>query len=606
MDFVMRTTTLYQYIFGIACILLSLDLHAQVVSDTVNVTVGNLSTQLGSQKDAITDLTLKGSINGIDIGTIRSMAKLSVINMADVNIELGGSYYIDRIGVFQVASANTIPDYAFYQLYKLTSVTIPNSVINIGNNAFSRCSGLASVIIPNGVLSIGNNAFISCTGLTSVFIPNSVTSIGNNAFSYCSGLTSITIPGSVTSIGYNVFSDCKGLIGFVVSDDNTVYSSLDGVLFNKNKTQLIAYPFAKSSVYTIPDNVSSIGDGAFSFCSGLTSISVPNSVTSIGNNAFNGCVGLTSIAIPDNVSFIGNNAFYNCRGLTSVTIPTNLNSISDYAFYNCSGLTSVFIPGNVTSIGNYAFSFCTGLSSAIVIPNSVTSIGDNAFSSCERLKSVTISDNVTSIGNWAFYACDSLMSVTIPNGVTNIYERVFSGCKGLTSVKMPDSVTFIGNNSFSYCTGLASITIPVSVTSIDDEAFTFCTSLTEIHSKALTPPNAYSTAFNGVDKNICKLYVPIEALTAYRNATVWSEFTNIIKEEPTVVTQIKAEEIKVYTEQDAVVITGAEYGDVISIYSEIGVLLHKVKVTDDIIRFYLPVNHTYLIKIINKSFKVAL
>ncbi len=605
MDFVMSTTTLYRYILGIACILLSLGSHAQVVSDTVNVTVGNLSTQLGSQKDVITDLTLKGSINGIDIGTIRSMAKLSVINMADVNIEAGGSYYIDRIGVFQVASANIIPDYAFYQLFKLTSVTIPNSVINIGNNSFSRCSGLTLVTIPNGVLSIGNNAFASCTGLTSVLIPNSVTSIGNNTFSYCSGLTSITIPGSVISIGNNVFSDCKGLTGFIVSEDNTVFSSLDGVLFNKNKTQLIGYPFAKSSVYTIPDNVNSIGDGAFSYCTGLTSISVPNSVNSIGNNAFNGCVGLTSINIPDNVSFIGNNAFYNCRGLTSVTIPGNLTSISYYAFYNCTGLTSVTIPANVASIGNYAFSSCTGLS-AIVIPNSVTSIGENAFSFCNRLKSVTIPDNVTSIGNWAFYSCDSLISVTIPNGVTNIYERVFSGCKGLTSVKMHDSVTFIGNNAFSYCTGLTSITIPASVNSIDDEAFTFCTGLTEIHSKALTPPSAYSTAFNGVDKISCKLYVPMEALIAYRNATVWSEFTNIIKEEPTVVTQIKASNIKVYTEQDAIVITGAEYGDAISVYSEAGVLLHKVKATDDIIRFNLPANHIYLIKIVNKSFKVAL
>jgi hypothetical protein len=196
--------------------------------------------------------------------------------------------------------------------------------------------------------------------------------------------------------------------------------------------------------------------------------------------------------------------------------------------------------------------------------------------------------------------------VTIPNGVTNIYERVFSGCKGLTSVKMPDSVTFIGNNAFSYCTGLSSITIPVSVISIDDEAFTFCTGLTEIHSKALTPPSAYSTAFNGVDKIICKLYVPMEALTAYRNATVWNEFANIIKDESTVVNQIKASNIKIYTEQDAVVITGAESGDVISVYSEAGVLLHKVKATDDIIRFNLPANHTYLIKIVNMSFKVAL
>ena len=164
---------------------------------------------------------------------------------------------------------------------------------------------------------------------------------------------------------------------------------------------------------TIPETVSyngkvysvtSIGDGAFGGCHGLTSVTIPNSVTSIGNEVFYGCSGLTSVTIPNSVTSIGDHAFEYCSGLTSVTIPNSVTSIGDNAFRDCSGLTSVTIPNSVTSIGDYAFSFCSGLTS-VTIPNSVTSIGDKAFLLCSGLTSVTIPNSVTSIGNFAFEYC---------------------------------------------------------------------------------------------------------------------------------------------------------------------------------------------------------
>ena len=191
------------------------------------------------------------------------------------------------------------------------------------------------------VTSTGEWAFYGCSGLTSVTIPNSVTSIGKAAFAYCSGLTSVTIPNSVTSIGEGAFAVCTGLTSINVASDNSNYCSVDGVLFNKDKTTLIQYPGGKQGAYTIPNSVTSIGETAFYGCTGLTSVTIPNSVTSIGEWAFAYCSGLTSVTIPNSVTSIGKAAFAHCSGLTSVTIPNSVTSIGEAAFYGCSGLTSV-------------------------------------------------------------------------------------------------------------------------------------------------------------------------------------------------------------------------------------------------------------------------
>ena len=285
-------------------------------------------------------------------------------------------------------------------------------------------------------------------------------------------------------------------------------------------------------------SITSIGDGAFSDCSGLTSITIPNSVTSIGSSAFHSCSGLTSVEIPNSVTSIGNYAFYGCSNLKTVINLSNLtfsqgssdygyvayyankvinahggdvvgdfvfstvddkHTLSGYSgnaseiilpdnykgenyaiggnvFKNNSSITSIVIPSSVTSIGYSAFSGCTKLTS-IVIPNSVTSIGSSAFSGCSGLTSVTIGNSVTSIGNEAFWGCSGLTSITIPNSVTSIGSSAFFSCSGLTSVEIPNSVTSIGSFAFHGCSGLTSVEIPNSVTSIGNSAFYGCSNL---------------------------------------------------------------------------------------------------------------------------------
>ena len=284
-----------------------------------------------------------------------------------------------------------------------------------------------------------------------------VTSIGGKAFYKCSSLTGVTIPNSVTSIGSPAFSGCSNLNQINVDTANTKFSSVNGVLFNKDKTELIRYPEGKTDTsYAIPNSVTSIDRYAFEGCSKLTSITIPDSVTSIGSSAFSDCSSLTSITIPDSVTSIGGWAFDGCKGLTSITIPDGVTSIDKYTFSGCRSLTSITIPDGVTSIDKYTFSGCSSLTS-VTIPDSVTSIGSYAFWECSSLASITIPDSVTSIGSGAFYNCTSLTSVTIPDRVTSIGSSAFRFCSSLTSITIPDSVTSIGDSAFRGCSSLKDV-----------------------------------------------------------------------------------------------------------------------------------------------------
>ena len=327
--------------------------------------------------------------------------------------------YRDQIKSIKTDSRSqytTIGANAFFGCKNLMSVDLPNSVTSIGNYAFYNCTGLTSPVynahvfaymppsysgaytIPDGIEIIAGGAFEYCSGLTSVTIPNSVTSIGQKAFYGCRGLKTIIIPASVQTIGMAAFSSCVNLTVIQVSAINPYYSTVDGVLYNKNKTILHQFPAGKNvTSFTIPNTVTEISGYAFEYCTGLTSVTIPNSVTSIGEEAFYACTGLTSVTIPNSVTSIGNYAFYYCTGLTSpvynahlfafmpfsysgeYTIPDGIEIISGSAFYSCSNLTSVTIPNSVTSIGNYAFQYCYGLTSITCKAVNPPALGDDIF-----------------------------------------------------------------------------------------------------------------------------------------------------------------------------------------------------------------------------------
>ena len=354
------------------------------------------------------------------------------------------------------------------------------SVTSIGYWAFEDCTSLKSITIPNGVTHIDIFAFEGCTSLTNITIPDSVTSIEDCAFYDCTSLAHITIPSGVAYINDNPFEGCSSLTEIRVATENAKYVSVNGVLYNKNKTTLVCYPAGKKDKsYKIINSATSIGESAFSTCDSLTSITIPNNVTSIGGDAFGDCSSLTSITIPNSVTSIDFGAFNHCTNLESIAIPDSVTGINYRVFEGCTSLTSITIPNKVTSIDGRAFSDCSSLTS-ITIPDSVSSIGNYAFYGCTSLKSITIPDSVTGINYGVFEGCTSLTSITIPNSVTDIDDSAFSGCKSLTSIKIPNSVVRIGSSAFVACTSLTRITIPNGVKSIELSAFVRCTSLTSV------------------------------------------------------------------------------------------------------------------------------
>ena len=402
---------------------------------------GNNTTRPTTNKltnmDNVKNVEIGDGIEKIGDYAFYSCKKITNIIIPDSVTSIGNNAFDSCSSLTSITipkGVTSIENSTFYSCSSLTNITIPEGVTNIGEMAFYYCTNLTNVTIPEGVTSIGNNAFYYCSSLISITIPETVTSIGKSAFEYCSSLTSITIPKEVTSIGIFAFRYCYCLTSIDVSKENMAYSSIDGVLYNKEITTLIQYPCKKDvKKYIIPEGVTSIGEYAFEYCSNLINITIPEGVTSIGKSAFEYCSSLTNITIPEGVTSIGKFAFEYCSSLTSITIPDSVTSIGSCAFDNCSRLKSITIPEGVTNIGNSAFERCSSLTS-ITIPDSVTSMGQYVFQNCSSLTSITISKGLTSLETGSFAYCSSLTSITISEGITSIGYNAFYKCNNLTSI----------------------------------------------------------------------------------------------------------------------------------------------------------------------------
>ena len=402
---------------------------------------------------SLTNITLPNTIIHIDSNAFFKCASLMSITIPDSVESIGG--------------------YAFYGCNLPTEVVIPDKVTCIGSFAFSECSSLISISISDCVAKIEKGAFKNCSKLKNVNIPAGLTELEYEVFDGCASLTSLTIPAGVTEVDWRrKLSECENLANIFVDSANTALLDIDGVLFSKDRSEILHYPVGKKqSSYIIPDGVSNLVFEVFHGCKNLKDVTVPNSVEIIDARSYYGCKYLVNIhVVCDNPVFSdADGILYDKKKSKLIRYPAGKKQnvfailegvirIDDYSFNGCENLESILISESVTDIGSGAFQYCEKLKN-IAIPKGVTNIGAQAFMYCKTLTRIIVPDSVTDIGERAYAFCTKLTEITLSNGITKIDERTFEECISLASITIPNNVTLVDEKAFSGCVSLESVTI---------------------------------------------------------------------------------------------------------------------------------------------------
>ena len=422
----------------------------------------------------------------------------------------------------------------FRNNHTLQKITIPNTIVRIGEDAFYDCNNphvyflgnisdwcaidfanwysnptscnkdfyiknsrfdAIHLILPNGTKKVGSYAFRDFQKIKSVTIPNSVTAIGKGAFFSCLSLESIFIPSSVTSIGESAFARCNSMCSLIVSKDNPIYDSRnDCNAIIETSTNTLQFGCKNTTIHR---SVTNIGYKAFHDCESISTISIPGSIKTIGIAAFEGS-SLVSITLNEGLTSIGATAFQHCGNLESIEIPNSVMTIGEGVFNDCKKIKSIKLSKSLKSLPSSFCPNCSSLTEIVIIPNSVTSIGDLAFYGCSSLTSLTIPSGVTTVGNNTFNNLPALQSIVLYSAPKNM---LFSQCPALThitwnvksgvdsqkpfneiknqilSFTIGEDVEYIPANICNGMINLESIVIPTNIKQIGSHAFANCNKL---------------------------------------------------------------------------------------------------------------------------------
>lgn len=463
-----------------------------------------------------------------------------------------------------------IGDYLFYTKNPVT-VTIPDSVVTLGEGIFWQCANLKNVTLSDNIKTLPTCTFYQCTGLENIKLPSKLEAIMDGAFRQ-SGLKSIEIPASVKMIDKCVF----------LQNSNLTSVTLDGVVESIGEQAF----YDCEQLQSVTGGVETIGEQAFYKCVSLQTIPISEGLKSIGDWAF-WSTAVTEIVFPESLRSVGESAFYECKQLQSIKLPDGLTDLAPYAFGDCDALTSFNIPKGITEIPAYAFEWA-GITS-LDIPSHITKIGEGAFGYCMNVTSLSIPDSVTEIDAIAFQGCEALKSFEVPKNVTKLSGNAFrsSGITSLTvsaenpvysspagsnavietatnklvmgiyGTEIPKTVKIIGKNSFESCLAISMFEIPYGVTTIETEAFKECGSLRNLTiPKTVTSIGDNLCCFTYFDRNLKKqVTVPSDKLVincvkdsaAHKYAVANGYKFNLIEDK---LETIYAEDIKVTANVD--------------------------------------------------------
>ena len=411
---------------------------------------------------------------------------------------------------------------AFYDVISIGTVSIPHTIEEIGERAFSKCTSLRDINVDEN-----NQYYSSIDG-------NLYSKDGTKLIQYACGKEENTfvLPSFVTEIESYAFFNCPNLKNIEVEDGNQHFQSIDGVLYSIDGDKLIYHPEAKNSTsYNVIESVKYIESYAFYNCASITSISIPKATQVIGERVFERCANLKEVVFESDSELceLGKYSFLLCESLINIDIPDGVKEIGEFSFHTCSALESVDFPSELEYVGEYAFAWCKSLKS-VNIPNKTTVIDTWAFSECTSLHSVKLSETLEIIGNGAFRNCTSLKSIDIPSSLKEM-GTAFSGCEKMTYNEY-NNAFYLGNDSnpyhvlvfadntikecnisnktvviaadaFNNCFRLQEIDIPDSVVYVGRSAFCNCRLLKQIKlSSSITKIGYYTFGFCGSMKNI--------------------------------------------------------------------------------------------------------
>ena len=445
------------------------------------------SSNIHHNNEHIAEITLPNGIKWIGEHTFSQYTNLSKITLPDSIISIGKDAFLGCSKLKEITIPNgirVIRDNTFINCTSLTKLSLPNSVTEIRTKAFAYCSKLEEITIPNGVNRIEDKAFYGCYALTKVKLPESITEIKSKTFGYCSELTEITIPKSVKKIEDN-FGDCRKLKDIYYNGTQAEWNNIEIGDFGNDDLRKATVHFSDGT--TIPGNPAYSSQETViidDFEYRLNNTKMTAEFFKCKNKA------ITNAVIPDTIKpngqtytvtsiggdFMG--IFEDCENLIKVTLPNSIKTIRENAFYNCRKLEEVNIPNGLKAIGSEAFSACKSLTK-LMLPNSVVAIGRAAFLGCDNLEEINIPDGISTIESQTFSFCLSLSKLTLPDSVISIGNEAFLGCNKLKEINIPNGVSVIEDKTFSSC-NLDKLVLPDSVVLIENEAFSCSLSLKEL------------------------------------------------------------------------------------------------------------------------------